>query len=382
MLGTSLRSVVRRTRTNPLRFALTLLQVMLGAFAVTVALSAYLSATAGRGTTDRFYLETGGYGPDTFRAQGLPEMLALAPDVAALATFDDGFNPPVEIGGARYRFRTAARVSPSYLELADIQVTRGSAFTSGDAEREARVLLLSEEAAQLTFGTEDPVGETVRVLGSLPFGLAASQPVTLYEVLGVYRRGSSPFGTPPDALFPAWVAEAPVSEPRERGSFSVPISRGAPTLLVQARPGRGEVAREQALAAARQVFPVVPGGEERSSFELEEVNEAAYDAGYADTSLLIFGLFALVATTVGAIGVFSTAVVETAARWGRAARASAWNSWPRPGCSPSSGARSGWRSQPSPCRLSPGAWARRSSRASRWPFSPSRPSPCSPSRSR
>ena len=97
-----MRNVLRRFRKKPLRAVLTLLQVVLGSLAMTLALSAYLDAYARQNAAqaERFdlmagYKDDSGY-PIAYPVMdeaGIAELLTLVPDVEKVAPYEQAWDP-------------------------------------------------------------------------------------------------------------------------------------------------------------------------------------------------------------------------------------------------------------------------------------------------
>ena len=244
---TALRGVRHRLKVRPLRALLILLQVLLGALAMTLALSAYLNARHLGDDAERFNLIAGSEREDTavtyalFDQVGLSEMLTLAPDVEMAALYDAVDIPEVLVGGTRYQFRQGARVSPSYFTIAGIAAARGSLFTAQEAET-GGVALVSEEAARTIFGEANPVGQTVGLLPNFtPPGDAPTLPAP-YRIVGTFVEPQGRPDTQPTIYLPFVSSDAPEGSP------------DASTVSVLVAPERGTAAREEIRSAARQVY--------------------------------------------------------------------------------------------------------------------------------
>lgn len=326
LLSLSLRSALRRLKTRPLRSLLTLLQVLLGALAMTLALSASLgSQGAGRGDPERFNLVAGSRSPDgsssaysLFTREGLAELLALAPDIEALALFSGAAPPQVELDGRVFQFRNAAVVSPEHFELEGLTPARGAFFGAGDAETEEAVMVISEASARVLFGDADPVGQELLLRPRFGPPGEEAQPPLPFRVVGTFV---DPEGddfqafTQPPVYLPIW---NPGIGGGMGGDMGGGMGAAASTLNVRARPGRGEAAREQLVTAARQVYAdelqnleLEPG----SDFYIEEPGERfGLPANFVNPVVIIFGLIGIVALIAGAIGIFSVTVVDIVER--------------------------------------------------------------------
>ena len=305
-------SLVRRLRRKPLRTTLTLLQVVLGSLAMTLALSAYLDAYARqhRGEAERFDLIAGFRDEDGSSStyvmmdeQGAAELAKLAPDVEKVALYADAWQTTVEKEGRLYQFQQGAYVGNVYFELNNIEPTRGSLFTEQEAAAQDAVALLSDKAAAILFPDADPLGQTLKFVPNEDFGPAGT-PVE-YRIIGTFADSGRLAENHAAVYFPLWTHSS-------QGG-------GGDTLNVLAAPGRGDAAREQTLSAARQVFGSKMqdwGVEEGKDFYIREQGERGFGANPAllDPTIVMFSLFGIVALIVGSIGIFSIMVVDALER--------------------------------------------------------------------
>src|SRR5690606_22502293 len=125
--------------------------------------------------------------------------------------------------------------------------TRGSFFTAADEASGTPVLVLSDDAAAAMFGDVDPIGLEVESVINAMSGLPAALdlPTVSFRVVGTFApKATEGYEalSEPSAYFPIW---------SDGTGF---MGGGAMTLSVLAKPGRGEQAREQVVAAARTVL--------------------------------------------------------------------------------------------------------------------------------
>lgn len=302
--------VLRRFRRKPLRTVLTLLQVVLGALAMTLALSAYLGAYARQhaGEAERFDLiagyrdedgSSGTYG--VMDESGAAELAKLAPDVAKVALYADAWQPTVEKDGRLYQFQQGAYVDNVYFEVNDVELTRGSLFTRQEAESQDPVALVSDKAAAILFPDADPLGQTLNFVPNEDFGSSAET----YRIIGTFADRPRLNENQAAIYFPLWTYGS------SRG--------GGDTLNVLAATGHGDAARAQVLSAARQVFgPKMQDWdvEEGKDFYIREPGERGFGPNPAllDPTIVMFSLFGIVALIVGSIGIFSIMVVDAVER--------------------------------------------------------------------
>jgi ABC-type antimicrobial peptide transport system permease subunit len=291
----------RRLKRNPLQTLLTVLQVLLGTFAMTFALSAYLTPDD-TSSEDTFHLIAGYQAPDgtgqtynVFLPSDLPELLNLASEVEDISISSEVLYIEAVYKGERYKFARGANVTPNYFETVGIQIIKGSAFTKTEQEREEAVVVLSEVTAKIIFAEADPIGQELLISG------------TTYRVLGLFSdvTGQTLYGQP-GIYFPTWAYVDSMSS-----------GQGFMSLMVKAKPGQGSVAGEQLLAAVRQVykdnFMVKDEGVGRDFY----ISSSEHSFGSQPTInpiFIILGLFGIVALIISSIGMFSNTFVDITRR--------------------------------------------------------------------
>ena len=305
----------RTFRRRPIRKLLTILQLLLGCLATTLALSPYLTPID-TSRDDLFYL-TAGYKTEDgevinysiFREDNLEALEGFAPAAQNLAVYTTGLGDTALVSdGKRFAFdpQASVTVSPSYLELSPLTITRGNAFSRADAGE--AVVLLSDDSARRIFGDAEPVERTLlKVQSGSNFytrDLPRMNPV-LYRVIGTFAETSNALNTTPGIIYPAWAPEDFYAD----GSFS--------QLLVQARPVQGEVAKAQILAAARQQYrdnPLLRDVAVGQDFFVSGVADFMNDQAPFNPNLVILALFGVVSLVIGSVGLFSTTLVEVLER--------------------------------------------------------------------
>jgi putative ABC transport system permease protein len=318
-----MNTVLRKLRPKPLRTFLMLLQIVLGALAMTLALSAYLAAVQRQNAKqpDRFDLvaatqeENGVSGTYSLMNEGgVKEILELVPALEKIAWIGDGFSSStVEKDGKLYQFQAVAYVNSDYFDLNQLTVTSGSLFTTKDAENKALVMLISDEAAKLLFGDFPAVGQTLNFVPDGSFvayddqgnELPSSPPVP-FEIIGTFaEKQDYRFETLHGAFLPAWKKPA--------------YSDGS-VVNVLAKVGQGDKAREQILTAARDVFSTRIsewGLEKDEIFMIREIGEDIWNPQMNDSpdpTVVMFSIFGIVALIVGSIGIFSIMLVDALER--------------------------------------------------------------------
>lgn len=301
-----MRQSFRRFTANPVRTLLTALQVALASFAVTLTLSVYLTPDDPR-AADTFYLIAGhqdeqGFATShsLFAPADVQALAELAPDVLALGVLENAYYPEFSYNGRRYQFQNGATVSPEYLELRNLPITRGSLFSASEAEE--AVLLISDAAARTLFGDADPVGRTL-------LEASDSGTPTPYRVVGTFADATGEgAASAPAVYFPVW---APSSTHFIAGPFA------ASQLLARAAPGRSAAAGQQLLAAVRREYrehPQLEGVALGRDFYISQEDMFGDLRPGLDPNRVILGLFGVMALAIGSIGVFSSTVVGVAER--------------------------------------------------------------------
>ena len=292
--------LLRRMKRRPLRALLTLLQILLGSAVLTLTLSLYFSVQRSH-DPDAFYLTSGELleNSSTYTMMLLerdfPEILKLAPDVDNISVFETNiFEDSARYESQSYAFTRLAAVSPAYFDIVGLSPSRGHFF--GAAERSVGELdvVMSDEAAQLVFGDANPVGRELRFDSGR------------YRVIGTFAEAAKnrdPFAAaPPSLFFPAWSGVA---------GFSYSSA------VVKAKPGRGEAAKAQILAAARSVYKsavAADGGDPETFFYTSNLEQGAYSLTFLNPLFIVLAMFSAVAVMVVAIGLFSATVTDLGTR--------------------------------------------------------------------
>lgn len=300
--------VLRAIRSNPVRPVLTILQIVLASFAITVSLSAYLTPENTL-AEDTFYLIAGyqdGHGSaqmyNLFRPLDVRLLAQLAPDVESLGVLEYAYYPEFVYDSRRYQFQNGATVSPQYLLIEEMEITEGGAFSTAEAKTEEAVVLMSESAAAIIFGDAEPLGQEILEVSS-----TGGAP-TPYRVIGTFPDATAEASSAPAVYFPVWAPSA---------THSIVGPFAASQLIVRAKPGRSEEAGAQLLVAARRQYrdhPQLAGIEPGRDFYLTEQNDLIELSPQLNPNLIILGLFGIMTLIIGSIGVFSNSIVSVVER--------------------------------------------------------------------
>src|SRR5215469_8677875 len=183
-----------------------------------------------------------------------------------------------------------------YLEVRDWKLERGAMWDAHDEAVKSKVLVIGSTIARELFGTEDPVGRTVRI-GRYPF-----------RIVGVLvSKGEAPFGGDQDD-----VVLTPIATYRTRITRTPPGFAGI--LMISARsPESTDHAIKQIESLLRQRHRIEE--EREPDFEIHSQKE------FAEMQATVFGLLtallvgvAAVSLVVGGIGVMNIMLVNVTER--------------------------------------------------------------------
>ena len=190
-------------------------------------------------------------------------------------------------------------VTPDYMEIRDLSMAEGRAFTDQDVDSAAKVALLGPTVVQNLFGSTDPVNQVIRIKG-VPF-----------SVEGVLApKGQSPSGQDQDD-----VILLPISTAKKKVlGQSQANARAVGAILVQARDTKlMSQAQQEVTALLRQRHHIQPGQDD--DFSVRNLTEilAARESSARIMSILL-GAIASVSLVVGGIGIMNIMMVSVTER--------------------------------------------------------------------
>ena len=192
-----MRMAFRALRRNKLRTALTMLGILIGIGAVicTVAIgeggsSLVHDQLVGLGT-NLVWIEAGGRNVNGVRTGNggtksltVDDAMAIQQFVPLIASVAPNVDGPMQVVYGNQNWSTHYRgVSPEYFEIRRWPAYMGSLFDSSDVEHMTNVCLLGRTVVDTLFGTDEPIGKTIRL---------QNQP---FRVIGVMQpKGLTPTG--------------------------------------------------------------------------------------------------------------------------------------------------------------------------------------------
>jgi len=171
-------------------------------------------------------------------------------------------------------------VTPDYFRTLKIRAIAGRLFDAHDDQHAAEVVLINQEAARRFWANQNPVGQQLHLSVNMIEGGRNGQK-TIVGVVGDVKYGGLDLGAPPEIYLP--YAQQPID------SVTIAIrTRAEPLSIVPtARAALAALDREMPLAHIRTMDEIVG----------ESIAERRY-------TMLMLGLFAIVAVALASIGVY------------------------------------------------------------------------------
>ncbi len=307
LLG-AVRSALVSISRNKTRAALTVLGILIGVAAVIIvtALGKSASEQVG-GKIDSFGANAIFVFPQPTQESGVRQTNGVrlteadgraiareAVSVAGVAPFLSALGQA--INGDKNTQTTLYGVTLDYFPIRKFDMARGELWTETDELLKTKVCVLGPTVVENLFGSQDPVGRTIRVAG-FPF-----------RVLGVLApRGSSPFGEDQDdRIF------MPIGSFRAR---IMPTAPGRVDMLIASATSEdtSQRAQKEIEEILRQRHHIQPGQEADFKVNTQAEFRQAEEAISGALSALLLGV-AAISLLVGGIGVMNIMLVSVAER--------------------------------------------------------------------
>jgi putative ABC transport system permease protein len=189
--------------------------------------------------------------------------------------------------------------TPGFLEVRDLSVAEGAAFSQQDVDSASKVAVLGKTVVANLFGDIDPVGQSIRIK-NVPF-----------VVVGVLdRKGQSPTGQDQDdvILLPISTAKRKVIGIKSANADAVD------SIIMAAKSGNQiQPAQDEAKALLRQRHHLAPSEDDDFSIRNMEEVFAAQEASSHIMSLMLAAV-ASVSLVVGGIGIMNIMLVSVRER--------------------------------------------------------------------
>ncbi len=300
-------AALRRMTRRPLRSILTILEVALGALAVTLALNLVQGRQLAALPPDVFRVYSGSRGMGStfsytlFKTEDLEKLRKLIPDAEAIEMRANIWEAKLEYNGERYKLAGVARANPGYVSIAPLQMVEGTFYGNKDLKAGTPPVVISQRIAKQIFGENKAIGKTVSISTGYSAPGEALPPFEPYRVTGVFRDPESDNGFGSDYLLMAFKPYSSIE--------------GEVTLNIKAKSGMLETAKSQALQAVRTFY--------KTDSMFVQFKGAVYATSSANTfedkpsldpQALLFAGFAIIMLITCSIGIFSIQLVDITER--------------------------------------------------------------------
>jgi putative ABC transport system permease protein len=183
-------------------------------------------------------------------------------------------------------------VTPTYFAARNVQVQKGRAMTDSENQRAARVAVIGAKVATDLFGTQDPLGETVKIRGSN------------FLVIGVTRAKGEGWNSPDErVLVPLQTALTQLLGRASLGSIAVQFLDGTDMPKAQ----------EDLTALVRRLHRI--SGDRENDFRIFNMQEIQDQLQMVATIFtLLLGGVASISLLVGGIGIMNIMLVAVTER--------------------------------------------------------------------
>jgi putative ABC transport system permease protein len=308
-----LKTALQALRTNKMRSVLTMLGIIIGVAAVITTIA------IGSGATERIQAQIASVGsnlilvlPGSMTTSGMrlgagnavtlteDDAKAISTECPSIALAAPTFRGGAQVVYGNNNWATVVQgVTPEYLQIRDLTLDAGEAFTQQDVESAAKVALIGKTVADNLFNGSDPVGQMIRI---------RNVPVRVAGVLS--PKGQSPNGQDQDdvILLPLSTAKRKVIGGRQVNLAmvgSIMLQASNPTLMQKAETEVRELLRQRHRLTAGQ-------DDDFTVRNLEELF-AAQEAS-ARVMAILLGAVASVSLIVGGIGIMNIMLVSVSER--------------------------------------------------------------------
>jgi putative ABC transport system permease protein len=296
--------------THKLRSFLTILGVVIGVASVITLMSIgqgtqenILSMIEGIGTKlvnimpgGRTFGGVGGAASGTLTMNDAEAIAEQIPNVTAVApTYSSALQ--VVVGDKNIR-SSVTGVTPNQWEVQQYELASGSFFTVQHYERSAKVAVLGSEVAETLFGTENPVGQRMRMGG------------LIMTVVGVIEEEGFGMNSPDNSIYiPLTAMQQAVAQPRTAQGESIVSNI---SLTVSDEELAGKVV-DDVTALLRERHRLGPGVDD--DFMIMSTQQMAeMMTSTTETLTLLLGAVAAISLLVGGIGVMNIMLVSVLER--------------------------------------------------------------------
>lgn len=300
----------RALMANKTRSVLTMLGIIIGVTAVIIMFA--VGAGANRQISDRFSSMgsniimvrpgvdqgPGGVRSDSTNTLTVDDATAIGSECSAVVYAAPVYGGTAQVVYGNQNWSTSVTgTMPDYLFVRDWSIGSGTVFTGQDVRSAAKVCVIGQTVAENLFGSEDPVGKTIRI---------KKVPVVVVGVLS--EVGANPMGRDEDDVILIPVTTA------QRRLFSESRADSISSVMVKARSSDFlDVAQEQIESLLRMRHRIRSGNED--DFSVRNLAQMVENAKSATrTMTLLLTAVAGVSLLVGGIGIMNIMLVSVTER--------------------------------------------------------------------
>ena len=299
-----IRFALRGLSINRLRTALTTLGIMIGVMSVIILIAVGNgSAKSVQSSLDRLGTNSiqirsgaGGFGGGGFASarsrgnSGNTKQLTVL-DAKALVVMNA--NATCVNGTSTSTPATFSGVWPTYFEAANSQIATGNYFTDDDVNQGRRVAIIGNTTATELFGTDNPIGQTVRC-GGIPFTVIGTTTI----------KGSSGFQDG-DSLF-----LAPITAIQNSITGYVGLS----SIIVEAKSSKTTDAAQNEIQSILDARHHVTSSASRDYRLFNQASLLTTSASNSKVFTVLLGAVAAISLLVGGIGITNIMLVTVVER--------------------------------------------------------------------
>ena len=295
---------------NRLRTALTMLGMVIGVGAVVIMMAIGQGAqyavqqTIGTMGANLYIVLSGSFTTAGVRSGAAGGPTLTVADAEAIGELDGVTNvAPTHQGtrqlvyGSQNWSSTVVGTTPSYLEARSWNIVNGAAFGESDVRSSTRVALIGKTVAENLFGTDDPVGKTMRI---------QQNPFIVIGVLG--GKGQNLDGRDQDdtVIIPLTTAQRKV--------FGTPFLGSVRMIMVQAESAEAMPKVEADMTALLRQRHRLREGQPEDFFMRNLSAAAETQAETTRTMSILLGAIASISLLVGGIGIMNIMLVSVTER--------------------------------------------------------------------
>ena len=306
-----IKFAIRGLFINRLRTALTTLGIMIGVASVIILLavgngsSKAVQASLDRLGTNSLQVRTGGqgFGPRA-RAQAssskpltILDTVALtdktqAPDIKSVAPIASA-NETCVVGANTTTPSTFYGTWPAYYEVSNTTLQKGTYFTNDDVTQARRVALIGQTTATALYGTENPIGQTMRC-GGIQFTVIG---LTTVKGSSGFQDGDSLVLIPLTTMEDTLTGDQPLSD-----------------ILVEATKSTTTTAAQSEITSILDARHGITGNKTADFSIFNEASLLSTASSSSQTFTTLLGAVAAISLLVGGIGITNIMLVTVIER--------------------------------------------------------------------